>query len=376
MGHPAEDLPESEVIQTKLSCDDCGSSDAKALYDDGHTYCFSCSKWRPGEADSASVQSTTTSSPKGDWYPHGAEALAVTSRKLDQKTCQKWGYLQGYFNSKGAQFAIYRNDTGPVAAKVRLAGKEFLTIGDMKKAQLYGQHLWSSGQRKLVITEGEIDAMSLSQAQDHKYPVVSIPTGAASAKKAIQKAYDWVDSFDEVVLWFDNDEPGKAAAKECAALFKPGKCKVVRGELKDANEYLKAGRIKDMIDLTWRAEEFRPDGIVRVADVKAKAMTEHKVSYPWFLDEITQLTLGRRLGEAYALGAGTGVGKTDFLVQQIDYDTRILKERVGLILLEQDPSETVVRVAGKRAGKLFHIPLSQNDGDYTLEEKQAASTLR
>ena len=77
---------------------------------------------------------------------------------------------------------------------------------------------------------------------------------------------------------------------------------------------------------------------------------------PWAWDTLTNMTYGRRLGEVYAVGAGTGVGKTDFLTQQIAYDITELGEAVGLFYLEQQPVETAKRVAGKVAHQRFHVP--------------------
>jgi twinkle protein len=33
------------------ACDECGSSDANSVYDDGHTYCFSCNTHKQGEKE-------------------------------------------------------------------------------------------------------------------------------------------------------------------------------------------------------------------------------------------------------------------------------------------------------------------------------------
>ena len=55
------------------------------------------------------------------------------------------------------------------------------------------------------------------------WPMVSLPSGAASAKKAIQNNLELLQGYEEVVLFFDNDEPGRKAAKECADLLPPGK---------------------------------------------------------------------------------------------------------------------------------------------------------
>ena len=51
------------------------------------------------------------------------------------------------------------------------------------------------------------------------WPNVSLPSGAASAKKAIQNNLELLQGYEDVVLFFDNDEPGRKAAKECADIL-------------------------------------------------------------------------------------------------------------------------------------------------------------
>jgi twinkle protein len=98
----------------------------------------------------------------------------------------------------------------------------------------------------VVVTEGEIDAMTVSQLQGNKWPVVSIPSGAQSAKKAIANNIEWLSAFEEVVLMFDMDEPGTRSRRVRAAV-PPGKCKVASLPLKDANEMLDGGRGPEVI---------------------------------------------------------------------------------------------------------------------------------
>ena len=63
------------------------------------------------------------------------------------------------------QIANYCNSVGQVVAqKIRTKDKKFYWLGDKSKAGLYGQHLWGEGGKRLVITEGELDALSVSQA--------------------------------------------------------------------------------------------------------------------------------------------------------------------------------------------------------------------
>src|SRR3546814_12230379 len=70
--------------------------------------------------------------------------------------------------------------------------------------------------------------------------------------------------------------------------------------------------------------------------------------------------------ETYLLGAGAGVGKTDFCTQSICFDVLELGIMTAVIYLEQTPGETVKRVAGKHASRPFHIPM--DEGGYTQEE--------
>jgi twinkle protein len=216
----------------------------------------------------------------------------------------------------------------------------------------------------VVITEGEIDAMSVSQAQGNKWPVVSIKSGASGAKKDVAAALPWLERFETVVLLFDSDEPGQRAAQEAALVLPPGKAKIAKLPLKDANEMLVAGRAKDLIDAIWGAKEFRPDGIITLADVRDAAIEPPETGLPWWDERLTAVTYGRRLGEVYTFGAGTGCGKTDWLLQQIAYDLDVLGLRVGAFLFEQAPRETAIRLAGKVAGKRFHVP----DAGWTREE--------
>jgi twinkle protein len=233
---------------------------------------------------------------------------------------------------------------------------------------LYGQHLWRTGGRRVVITEGEIDCLSLAQVFKCSWPVVSLPNGAQSARKAIQKSVEWLSSYEQVVLCFDMDEPGQEAAQACVDLLPPGKVAIMQLPLKDANEMLVAGRVDELVRAVWEAQTYRPDGIVTVADVRPQLSKPIEAGLPWWSETLTAHTYGRRFGEAYALGAGTGVGKTDFLAQQIAHDVTECGQKVGIFMLEQQPTETLRRTAGKISGKRFWVP----DGSWTQAELDTA----
>lgn len=355
------------------SCSACGSSDANAVYTNGTSFCWSCKHWAVVDGEQNVRQKVSKGSQMTDSLLQG-EYKDLGARKISAKICKKYGYSVGKdVNNNNCQIADYYDKDGNlVAQKLRYKDKKFTFVGEPKQATLFGQRIFRSGGNQITITEGEIDALSIAEAIDGSYPVVSIPTGAASAKGAIAKNIEYLNSFNTVVLWFDNDKAGQAALEECYSLFPAGKVKIIQTNLgKDANEVLVEHGKKALRDTFYELKEYRPDGILTPADLLEDLQKPVEEGKPWCFDSLTKVTYGRRLGEIYAVGAGTGVGKTDFFTQQITYDITKLNVKCGLFFLEQNPKETIRRIAGKVKGKKFHIPASE-ENKWTQEELNEA----
>ena len=362
----------SEWTLTHQPCPKCGSSDAYSINDRGWGKCFSCGKNVNEEV--TLTQPTKMLKVDRSLLEFG-EYAPLTKRGLTEETCRKFGYFLGTLSrGEKVQVAPYRNRAGElIAQKSRTADKKFLTHGDFKEVVLFGQHLWKPGGKRLIITEGEIDCMTVSQLQGNKWPVVSLQNGAQAAAASVKKELEWVSSFEEVVVLFDMDEAGEKAAVEVAELLPPGKALIAKLPMKDANEMLQAGQGDAVVTALWQAQPYRPDGLVEIDQILEDIEKPIEIGLPWWSETLTAWTYGRRWGEVYGLGAGTGVGKTDFFTQQIEYDVNVLNQRVGLVFLEQKPVETAKRVAGKFAGKRFHVP----DGSWTAEElREAVHRLR
>lgn len=299
----------------------------------------------------------------------GGEIRALRKRHISEETCRKFGYRVATEAGKTYQVAPYYNREGHlVAQKLRSAGKRFSTRGDFKTAMLFGQNVWGQGGRRVVVTEGEIDCLSVSQVQGNKWPVVSIPNGAPGARKSLQANIEWLESYEEVVLLFDQDDVGAEAVESCVSLFSPGKCRVATIPMKDANEMLVAGRGDELIRAIWNAKVYRPDGIITLADVREEVLQDIEPGIPWPYPTLTRATYGRRRGEVYTFGAGTGIGKTELFMEVLAYTAFDLGLPCGGFFLEQPPTETVKRLAGKVGGRRFHVP----DGSWTVEELQTA----
>lgn len=334
-------------------CAACGSSDANSLYDDGHTHCFQCGARTAGDGSTP----TTSRRPRvaGDLI-QGGEVRGLISRRINDETCAKYGYVCADNGSTPVQVApYYDKDFNLVAQKLRTKDKKFSVRGDLSKALPFGAHAWRNGGKRVVLTEGEIDCLTMSQVQGNTWPTLSVPSGAQSARKHVADNLDYYRKFGEVIVMFDNDEPGQKAAQEVAEVL-GSRARIAHLPLKDPNEMLVAGRTKELLDAFFAAKAYRPEGIVDMATLKDRVKERPVAGIPWWLPGLTSATYGKRLGEIYCIGAGTGVGKTDFLTQDMDHMVEVNGESIGVFSLEQAVTETALRIAAKAAKTPLHIP--------------------
>ena len=334
-------------------CNACGSSDANSVYSDGHSYCFSCHTYTSGE-DSEELLSMT----QPVHFIQG-DPVRLQKRKLSAETCRKYKIMRDgdllrfyYCDSRGAV----------VGCKTKTKSKDFKYEGTMP-GTFFGQHLFPTSGERVVITEGELDAASCWTAMP-TWPHVSLPTGAAGAKKAVQKQLTWLQGYKEIVLFFDNDEPGRKAAEEVAGILPPGKVKIasLSDEYKDASEALMAGDSSAVSRAIWDAKEYRPDGIVDAKSLLSIVTTPNPPNdhdYPF--DGLQKLLHGIRYGELITITAGSGIGKSSFCRELA---TSLLQngERVGYVALEESNRRTALGLMSVAAGKSLHI------GEHTHDE--------
>lgn len=282
-------------------------------------------------------------------FAQGYTGLSILKeRKINSDTARFYGVTE----SSGSVTFPYSGK-----AKVRSYDKKF-TVKGGKLGSLFGQERFTKGGKVICVTEGEFDALAAYQMLSGQVPCVSVPNGATAALKDCQAAFEWLDSFDTVVIAFDADKPGQEAQAEVAELF-GAKAKLVRFEsgYKDANDYLMQNSSAKFVKAFWAAEAYRPEGIISIDDVIDRLKNKKEEdTVPWCFPTLTKLTHGRRKGEIYTLGAGVGCGKTDFFTQQMAFDISELNMPVGVIYLEQPVEETAIRVAGKYTKQILHIP--------------------
>ena len=289
-----------------ISCVSCGSSDANALYSSGQTYCFSCGK----VDNNVKVPKRTYKKKDEEMDLLESDFIALTKRKIPLEICRKYNYGKGKDkNGVACQIANYYNsDKQIVAQKLRYPDKTFKFIGESREAVMFGMNLWSNKGKKIVITEGELDTLSVATAFDGKYPVVSLKNGANASKKELSKFRDYFEGYDEIYFWFDNDDIGNKYLAECIDIFSKEKIRIIKHEVyKDASDVLvnlgKAG----IINCFYNATEYKPDYIDTPSDLLEQVNEDVKFGFDWCYKSLTNLTYGRRFGEIVTLGAGVSV---------------------------------------------------------------------
>lgn len=348
---------QESVFLYHLPCEKCGSSDGNGMYSDGHQWCYVCSTRVPGTDESRAEVSSrrrkggnTMSNEVWTMGDKQGKYSDLRARGIQEAICRKYGYWLAKHNGENYQVANYYDVEGNlVGQKVRDKHKEFKAVGKLKSDMLFGKHLWNGG-KKIIVTEGEIDCLTVAQLQNGKYPVVSLPMGAQAAKKTCAANYDYFDQFEEIILMYDMDEPGRKAIEECAPVLPSGKVKVATLPLKDANECHMAGQSEAVTNQIWNAQPWIPDGVVSAISLKDRvreAMLHDQTMGLLFSgqDKLNELTLGARDGELIMVTSGSGMGKSTFVRQQMLMWGKGGR-KVGLAMLEEAVEETVQDIMG------------------------------
>jgi len=348
-------MTESEFVR-HMPCENCGSSDAKSLYSDGHTFCFVCQYRTPGENEVFHNRQMS----KTVYLTGSAERL--NKRNISEKTNQ---FYQIYRDGDELRFP-YHDESGILkGVKIKQKRKDFRYEG-VSTNTLFGQHRFPSTGKRIVITEGELDAASCYEAMTG-WPMVSLPHGAASARKDCQKQIPLFQGYDEICLFFDSDDAGRKATEEVANVLPPGKVTIARLEdYKDASEALQANDAEAIRKAIWDAKPYRPDGIIdgkTLLSVVTTPQAPYDHEYP-FKGLNTKLH-GIRYGELTTFTAGSGSGKTS-IMRHIAADLLTKGEHVGILELESSNRRTALGLMSTAVGKNLQL------GEYGEEELRSA----
>lgn len=354
---------------THQPCPLCGSHDAMTIYDDGHGFCFSCQGYL--RSDKEEKRLSTNLQRKDLIDPKDMNLVPLPKRLIKEDTCKKYNYYTATVHGKPAQVACYYDDDNNlIGQKIRYADKTFEARGKFSD-RFYGQHLFQGGGKKLCITEGEIDCLTVSQVQQNKWAVVSVPTGVTSAAKVFKANFKWLESFEEVVVFFDMDDAGRKGIEKIQGILSPGKLKIAWLPCKDPNEALQQGKADAIVKAIWESKAYHPANIVVGSDLW-DVLSKHEdiTSYPlpWESLELQKMTEGLRKGELITVTAGTGIGKTTF-VRQLAYHLGVkCHAQIGMLMLEENVKRTANGLIGLHLGKPSRNLLIDNNYKAAFEE--------
>ena len=346
----------------------CGeSSKGYNIHADGHAFCFSCNKRfnNVGEAKmETGFQKTGEVVDMQNRITNTGDYGSITDRRISEQTARKYRtkirqdgsmithHYYEYFNTEGSH----------VATKVRqVEGKKIWSQGNIGDALLFGQNLFKSGGKYITIVEGEIDAMSVYEMLGSKWAVVSIKNGVQSAVQNCKQHLEYLNSFENVVVCFDTDKPGVEASQKVAQLFEPNKCKIVRLDYKDPNEYLKMGKAKDFVQDWWSAESYTPAGIVNLAKLGDELYEEEyceTIPYPW--SAMNEKTYGMRTGELVTFTSGAGMGKSSIMRELMHHILKNSNDNIGILALEESTKNTAFNIMSVEANERLYIKEIRN----------------
>lgn len=369
------------VTDTDLPCpyeEECGSSDAFVLYDDGSGHCFSCGKVKDHQqllslgygAHPFMKKAKKKMGNKYKGMPEDAGFFNIKDRMIRKDVCEAFGVTQ----KKGYHYYPYQDETGEtVGYKERDVVEKGFTQKGGNNTNVFGlaQAIKHTNKRFLTITEGELDAMSHYQMTNNLSPVISVPS-AGQAKKACEHHMEWMSKFDVIKLCFDDDKVGKKAAKDVSKIFEVGQCQIVTFDkengYKDANDYLMKGSTKKYTSAWYAGEAWSPSVIINgdklLSRIKDRKAVEY-VPYPW--EGLNELLFGMAPHQLIAIKAPPKVGKTQF-TRELEY--HLLKKtelNIGCMFLEEPVETSAEGLMSVHAQIPFHRPdASYTDAQHTL----------
>jgi len=219
---------------------------------------------------------------------------------------------------------------------------------------LFGWQAIPENAREIVITEGEIDALSLAA---YGYNALSVPFGGGKGGKQnwIENEYDNLERFEKIFIATDMDEVGEEAANEIASRLGRHRCYRVELPEKDANECLMCGIDGSVIEVAFKkARSLDPEGLRRASDYTDKVVNlfwpkpEEREGYSVPYGKISD-KLHFRPAELTLWSGSSGAGKSQILSDCIPHWIQG-GSRLCLASLEMKGEQSLRRLSKQTGG--------------------------
>ena len=165
----------------------------------------------------------------------------------------------------------------------------------------------------LLITEGEFDCLSAIESGFKN--TVSIPSGVNSTNEWITSNWTFIEQFEEIIIWFDNDEAGIKGAREVFNRLPNASVKIVRCEIaNDINELLhKYGKLAILKQIE-KATTPTLEGVATLDMIEDFDVHEAE-TLKTGIDDIDTDLIGMVFGSLNVLSGRNGSGKSTILNQ-------------------------------------------------------------
>ena len=386
-------MSNSGICVGRVDCDDCTGSGINKVQvfeqEDGKLdgFCFVCAtpkKIKDGQAintDSGGVARSPETT--AEMMAEIATLPFNGDRGIHPQLMKLFGVRTALSESDGKTitdhfYPAYKDGKLSGYEQRIVEGKLFFSVGDRKgKLELGGQGIAKrNASRKLFITEGWIDMLSLYQAlvdnQPAKYrhmkpSVVTLTRGISTGLTDILNNRKFVDGFDEVILVVDNDAAGDKGKKDILKTFP--EFKVVTLPENDPNDMLTDGKGSELARLCmWNSVVERQGQVLDIKDFLDKMLIKPVmgISFPW--PSVTKATFGIRPHTIHVVGAAPKIGKTDHQHQLVEHLVFKEKVKIGMFDLENAPSKTAKKLAGK------HDKIDYTRPDIEYDDAQLTKT--
>ena len=232
-------------------------------------------------------------------------------------------------------------------------------------SDLSGSHLFKNGGRDILIVGGEEDKCAaqdmlrdIQERRGYNYiPVVSPTTGEPSAARQLKNNYEFLDTFENIILGFDSDEAGYAAMEECAKVLPKDKVKIAKWSMKDPNAMLNAGKEKIFLADFYGAKPLVDSGITSSGNHLLRkvinTLIKERVSLPPVMAGLQEATKGDGLitGRIYNIIGDTSIGKSTFANILTHHFIMKTSKTVGIVSLEATDGEYTTDLLSYHLGK-------------------------
>lgn len=284
-------------------------------------------------------------------------------RRLKEETLYAYHIVQATNVSAEIVFPCYApgKDGGLVnckflAVKRDEKGKKITRQEGGCAPALFGWQVIEDGAREVLISEGEVDAMTWYQ---EGFPALSVPMGSGN-DQWIDYEWDNLEQFDSIYLCYDETKDGQEGAKRVAKRLGVHRCLMVRlKDHKDPNEALQQGKPRSYFSsAVASAKPLSPASIKSPGQFREKV---HNRFYPkdnvepGYFPPLFHKRLGLRPGELTLWTGIAGHGKS-ILLNQISIGAMLAGNKVAIGSMEMKGEQTLQKMICQSENTVLPLP--------------------